>query len=47
MLEDGATPRSVKERVRAVLRQRFGIGHVTLETEALGEICQEAGGLPR
>jgi cobalt-zinc-cadmium efflux system protein len=47
VLEDGATPRSVKERVRAMLRQRFGIDHVTLETEALGEACQAAGGLPR
>lgn len=38
---------TAKSGVRQMLRERFNVTHVTLETELAGEACQEACGLPR
>lgn len=47
VLGEGAPAAPAKQEVRHLLRERFGVAHVTLETELAGEPCQEAGGLPR
>ena len=47
VVEAGVTATDAKAAVRETLRERFAVGHVTLETEQAGETCQEAGGLPR
>ena len=38
--EDLAAMAAVKTRVRAMLAERFGIGHVTLDTETTGDRCE-------
>lgn len=49
-LDAGAAghPAAVKERLRAMLGERFAIGHVTIETELPGEACAapEGGAQP-
>ncbi len=45
VLAEHAAAAHAKARVRERLRREFGIWHVTLETEAAGETCQEAGGV--
>jgi cobalt-zinc-cadmium efflux system protein len=47
VLAPGAVATAAKSAVRQLLRERFAVTHVTLETELAGEACQEAGGLPR
>lgn len=47
VLAPGIHAIAAKSDVRRVLRERFGVGHITLETELSGETCQESGGLPR
>jgi cobalt-zinc-cadmium efflux system protein len=47
---DGATPEGVLEEMRSLLRERFGIAHVTIQVEA-GELeahgaCEEEAGRP-
>lgn len=46
VLADGTSAATAKKRVRDLLGTRFGIGHVTLETESAEDHCQEAGGMP-
>jgi cobalt-zinc-cadmium efflux system protein len=46
VLAEGAGALETKAAVRRLLRERFSVAHVTLETERAGEACQEAGGLP-
>ena len=38
-------PAAVKTRLRAMLTERFGVGHVTIETELPGEACAAPGGV--
>lgn len=45
VLAEHAAAARAKARIRERLRREYGIWHVTLETEALGETCQEAGGV--
>jgi len=47
VVAEGATVGAAKAHVRQLLHERFGVSHVTLETEHEGEACQSAGGLPR
>jgi cobalt-zinc-cadmium efflux system protein len=46
VLAEEASAAMAKKRVRDLLQTRFGIGHVTLETESVDDHCQEAGGMP-
>lgn len=43
-LAPGADAAAVKRRLRALLAERFAVGHATLETEAPGESCPAPGG---
>lgn len=47
VVAEGAAVGAAKAQVRQLLHERFGVSHVTLETEQAGEACQSAGGLPR
>jgi cobalt-zinc-cadmium efflux system protein len=38
-------PAAVKARLRTMLTERFGVGHVTIETELPGEACAAPGGV--
>ncbi len=45
VLAEDARAAETKGRIRQRLRRDFGVWHVTLETEAAGETCQETGGV--
>ncbi len=47
VLATDAPATAAKSAVRQLLRERYNVTHVTLETELAGDVCQEAGGLPR
>jgi len=40
---EAVDPGEVKRRIRATMAERFGVHHVTLETERPGEVCDDRG----